>query len=318
MNKVSADEDLPAREHDNNKLMKYIQNVKDLDCSYVIKVGDYIMYGERSVEECHRLGEVTAEEVVDGVEYLHVKFQTVGAKRFVFDLAPVRIHKVLAVPLDDYKLHGGKRFHYFGPPPRCYSSHHLYIATKCIMMSDFPSPEATMEIYIGDVFCFKKQAGDGSCDLWCLVLGFLRHESITHEWTVLCCADISLENIQNQDVSALKWENHLFGILTPKLAAMLSPGSTNYQNCKLFNSNSTCYKKVTYFLHQVDDMLAKNAKSTILTMNRVAPRLGRQAKLVNKTESNVQQHPQVDDTSKLAVRVLYQSLLLILFLCNLL
>jgi hypothetical protein len=157
MNKVSADKKLPPREHDNTKLMKYIQRVNDLGCSYVIKVGDYIMYGEKSVEECHRLGEVTAEEDIDDVKYLQVKFQTVGAKRFVFDLDPVRVHKVLAVPLDEYKLHDGKRFHYFGPPPRCYSSHKLYLATKCVMMSDFPSPEATMEIYkkanLALIFC---------------------------------------------------------------------------------------------------------------------------------------------------------------------
>jgi hypothetical protein len=172
------------------------------------------------------------------------------------------------------------------------------------MMSDFPSPEATMEIYIGDVFCFKKQAGDGSCDLWCLVLGFLRHESITHDWTVLCYADISLENIENQDISALKWEKHLFGMLTPQFVRMTGPGSIQHQHCKLFNSKSSCYKKVTHFLHRVDDMLARNVKSTILTLSKVAPQLGQRPKAVSKTGNTAQQQQQqVVDTSKVQTPV---------------
>ena len=295
--------DLPLLQKDKSKLEKYLEQVgTDFD----INVGDLIVYGEADIEEHHRLGQVTAMETKDDHNFIFVKFQTFGASRCVFDVDSIRVHKDLAVPMDKYKLHDGKRFLYYGPPRRRYMSHHLYMGTKCVMLSDMSEPHVAMELNIGDIFKLRNPSR-ASIDLWCQVLGFLRHESIVYEWTILCYADTSKDAIIEQDTSTLQWERHLFGALTPQIIRDITiDTSEGDDHQKLFNDKCWYFDKVSYFLHRIDDMLYTNHNSTIMTLAKIWHVLAPAQKVSKKNmqetanESSVKAYKQEVSASNLA------------------
>jgi hypothetical protein len=261
--------------HNNKTNLRDLINSQEYE--YMFKVGDFVVYGESKVEEYHRLGmvyEVHDSDDDDDDRRLLVRFQKVGSPRFEFDVQPISVHLELAVPMDEYRIHDGKRFLYYGPPPRRWHAHGLYIGTRCTIVpckdpQSGLNPGHFTQLYVGDIFLLNTQIHNILVpDVWCMVLGFLRHESSSHEWTVLLYGDVSFLKVQDQNLTDISWEKQLFGISTAQLVKMLPDQTTYTSNRTTFNALSPCFTKVSHFLLAVDTMLKRNPKSTIMTMTR--------------------------------------------------
>ena len=121
-----------------------------------------------------------AAESKNGKDFLRVKFQKYGSPRFIFDSRSIACHKELVVPMDEYRLHDGKKFLYYGPPPRMNNNHYFYVATRCHVLLEKEVENQSLELYVGDIFPLKSPSGD-EAEVWAMIIGFLRHESLSHE-----------------------------------------------------------------------------------------------------------------------------------------
>ena len=93
-----------------------------------IKQGDLVVYCEGIYQEDHRAALVLAHMSVDTVR---LRFQLFPAHTFSFEGDHLELPSCLCVKACAYPLHIGRRFHFFGPPPRTRSINHPF-AIRCI------------------------------------------------------------------------------------------------------------------------------------------------------------------------------------------
>jgi len=228
---------------------------------YIFKPGDLVIYGESVIEEHHRLGVIESIELDDGETFLHIKFQLVGAPPLVFHLDPLKLQANLAVPLDEYRLHDGKRFFYYGPPPRSSSSHPWYIGVRCAVngkgntiSSANLNPKELSRLYVGDMFLLKNPGG-GLHQLWCMIVGFIRNEITAHEWHVLVHTNYTKEQLQQHDILKLDMEKHIFFIQTSHLLKLFVADTEYIPNKVIFKIPCWCFKQVSYCLRYIENFL---------------------------------------------------------------
>ena len=144
--------------------------------------GMTVVYMESNLEEDHRVGKIIDdEELVDVSDVVTVQFHRFQDSMFEFNGAAITCSLAFLKPIELYDLHYGRRYSYFGPPPRRNRFHGQTVATKLSVL-DTKSSESPFEfIQVGGIFCASHQAG--------MFLGVIRSfHSDNSDWKVLAIA----------------------------------------------------------------------------------------------------------------------------------
>ena len=164
--------------------------------SYTYQPGQMVVYSEGEYQEDHRAAVV--QEVLSESR-VRLRFQLVGSGLYEFNGNTRVVNPGLCYRLKEYGLNKGRRFSYFGPPPRLGGLQQTTIATMCEDVGQTVAPVVRVQVLDTVQMPVHQHVING------LVLGFMQSVGVAYEFRILIVVHYENEDL----VQVLKKPNEI-------------------------------------------------------------------------------------------------------------